>query len=143
MRAWIALAIVVSACAGCSRQTYRLWADRDAYRLVKSRQTDPSWVLPDRTVAPDPRSRLADIYNPDCEPVPPDDPAASCYMIQPYHSKKPVEYWGKLGRADAIDSQRWLQYLPFNESGEILLDKQLAVDLALLNNREFQTKEYP
>lgn len=144
LRAFIALAIALSIafnfCAGCSRQTYRKWADRDAYRLIRSRQTNPSWVLPNRTVEPNPHSRLADVYNPDCEPMPPDDPAASCYMRQPYHSKKPVEYWNKLGRADAIDSQQWIEYLPFNDKGEVVLDKQLAVDLALLNNREFQNR---
>lgn len=45
------VAMVITLCAGCSRHTYRKWAD---------------------------------IYDPDCEPLPPDDPAANCYMRKPH-----------------------------------------------------------
>ena len=135
----LALVVVVT-CAGCSRSTFRNWADWDAYRLIKSRQIDERWELPARTVEPDPRSRLADIQDPDCGPLPPDDPAAHGYMQQPYKSKRPVSYWNKRGQADAIDSQQWLQYLPYNESGEVVIDKKLTMDLSLLHSREFQTQ---
>ena len=132
--------VVCICCAGCSRQAHRSWADRDAYRLLKSRQTDPLWDLPQRAVEPAPTSRLADVQDPDCGPVPPDDPAARHYMRRPYNSKRSVKYWDDRGEFAAVDSEHWLQHLPYNDEGEVELDKQLAVDMALLHNRGFQTQ---
>ena len=80
-----AFAILVGCCAGCNRTTYRKLADRDAYRLIKSHENDPRWEIPTRTVEPDPRSRLADVQNPDGGPPTLDDPAAKCLMRYPYH----------------------------------------------------------
>ena len=125
---------------GCTRDQYRCWADRDAYGLLRSRQFDPRWTLPNRTVEPDPMSRLADCNDPDCGPLPPDDPASMCYMRHPYRSRRRVNYWDWRGASRAVDSEHWLQYLPMNEDGEVVIDKQLAVNLALLHNRDFQTQ---
>ena len=136
----MSLVIMLSCANGCSRYAYRKAADRQAYRLIESRQFDQRWDIPERVVEPDPRSRLADLHDPDCGPVPPDDPASECYMRHPFHSRKRVDYWDKRGRAAAIDSQQWLQYLPHNEAGEIVVDKELAVELALMHSREFQTQ---
>ena len=41
---------------------------------------------------------------------------------------------------DSIDDQSWLDSLPRNPAGEVELDKQLAIELALLHSREFQTQ---
>ena len=125
---------------GCSRSSYRHWADRDAYRLIDSRQSNPQWKIPNRTVEPDSRSRLADANDPDCEPLPPDDPAAACYMRKPHNSRRPVRYWDQRGQQNAIDDGSWESALPYDQSGAVKLDKQLAVDLALTHNREFQTR---
>ena len=132
--------VTFGVCIGCNRDAYRKLADRDAYRLLKSRQFDSRWELPTRTVEPDPRSRLADVHDPDCGPLPPDDPAAKSYMRKPFNSRKQVTYWDEIGEASSIDSERWMEFLPYNESGEVVLDKQLTVDLALLHSREFQTR---
>ena len=126
--------------AGCSRSTYRRWADRDAYQLINSRQSNPQWNIPNRCVEPDSRSRLADANDPDCGPLPPDDPTAACYMRHLHTGGKPVEYWDRRGQAAAIDDRSWESALPYDESGAVKLDKQLAVDLALRHNREFQTR---
>lgn len=135
----VVLLVVFAVCAGCARKDYRMWADRDAYRLLKTRQKDQRWVLPDRTVEPDPTSRLADVHDPDCGPVPPDDPNAQCYMRHPYRSKN-VKYWDDRGDAGAIDSRNWEQYLPYNESGKIKLTQRDAIALALKHSREFQSQ---
>lgn len=138
---WLILtAVVCGLLCGCTRDQYRCAADSDAYRLINSRQFDWRWDLPQRTVEPDPRSRLADVNDPDYGPLPPDDPAAVCYMRHPYKSRRGVDYWDQRGVTDAIDSGNWLQHLPTNENGEVVIDKQLAVNLALLHNRDFQTQ---
>lgn len=132
--------VVLSLLSGCSRQNYRLWADRDAYQLISSRQCDPQWQVPDRTVEPESRSRLADSHDPDCGPLPPDDPAAACYMRNLNNSRKPVRYWDGRGYQSSIDDGSWEGTLPYDENGAVKLDKQLAVDLALMHNRQFQTR---
>ncbi len=132
--------LCLTCCAGCSRSAYREWADRDAYGLVRSRQFDTRWVLPKRTLEAAPQSRLADAQNPDCGPLPPDDPAAHGYMKQPFRSRKEIEFWDNRGMLDSIDDQSWLDSLPRNPAGEVELDKQLAIELALLHSREFQTQ---
>ena len=136
----ITLAIVVPCANGCSRHAHRTAADREAYRLLESRQFDQRWDIPERIVEPDPRSRLADIHDPDCGPVPPDDPAAESYMRRPFNAKRPIDYWDKRGHASAVDSEHWLQYLPRDESGVVVLDKELTVELALMHSRDFQTQ---
>ncbi len=125
---------------GCSRQWYRKAADRDAACLLKSRQFDNRWDIPDRAVEPDPRSRMADLNDPDCGPLPADDPAAHCYMEKQYNSKRRVEYWDRRGTGAMIDAEQWLEYLPYNEEGEVVLTKELAIDLALIHSREFQAQ---
>ena len=138
-----ALAMLVMAelvLCGCSRAWYRHAADRDAECLTQSRQFDSRWDIPDRAVEPDPKSRMADPYDPDCGPLPPDDPSSAHYMRQPYNSKRRVEYWDRRGTGGMVDSEQWLEYLPYNEDGEVVLTKELAVDLALLHSREFQTQ---
>ena len=137
---WLVLCICTIIHSGCTRDQYRTWADQDAYSLLRSRQFDSRWQIPDRTVEPDRRSRLADINCPDCGPLPPDDPAAMCYMRHPYKSRKRVDYWDRRGADAFVDSERWLSDLPTNADGEIVIDKQLAVNLALLHNRDFQTQ---
>ena len=137
----LALMVIGSlALTGCSRAAYRKWADRDAACLLESRQFDERWDIPERAVEPDPTSRMADPNDADCGPVPPDDPAAHRYMNKPYNSKRRIEYWDRRGTGAMIDAEQWLQYLPYNEDGEVVLTKELAIDLALLHSREFQTQ---
>ena len=56
---WGRMGLVVLAaiaCAwqtGCSRQRYRLQADRDAYEIVAGKSFDPRWALPQYTIEMD------------------------------------------------------------------------------------------
>ncbi|MEM7457542.1 MAG: TolC family protein, partial [Planctomycetota bacterium] len=135
----ITATVVCCAFAGCSRSTYRNWADSNAYYLLGTRQFDSRWDIPERPVEAHPTSRMAYFYDPDCGPLPPDDRAAMCYMRHPYNSRR-NNHWDNFGQGGPIDSQEWLQYLPYDEDGNVLIDKQRTVDLALLHSREFQTQ---
>ena len=130
--------VVLSCFNGCSRQEYRLRADRDAYCLIDSRQSNPAWVIPSRKVEAKPQSRLADPNCPDCGPLPPDDPTAAGYMRHPYNSRKPVRYWDQRGFQSMIENSDWESTLPYDETGAVKLNKQMAVDLALIHSRDFQ-----
>src|SRR5271170_6109684 len=65
---------------GCSRTKYRLNADREVNFLVTQKSIDPRWSIRNFSLGMDPRSRYFDPYNPDREPMPPDDPAAHTFM---------------------------------------------------------------
>ncbi len=131
--------LVITASVGCQRRTYRLWADDDAYCLIQSRQTQPSWLLPDRPLEPQPQSRLADQYDPDCGPRPPDDPAANDWLNCPYrfHNNK---YWDRIAEIPSVENSSWEFSLPFDEQGVLVIDRSRAMELALLHSRDYQTQ---
>ena len=78
-RVTILVLALVAAIAGCSRSKYRRYADREAYGAIAERNADPRWNAADYGVEIDPRSRYYDAYNPDCPPMPQDDPAANVF----------------------------------------------------------------
>lgn len=130
---------VVILANGCSRRTYRLWADQNASHLIGSRQTDDRWQLPMRPVEPAEGSRMADLDDPDCRTArPPDDEAAARYMNHPYKFRG-ARYWEQFPSTSQVDSLHWWDRLPVNESGDVEVDRDLAVDLALLHNRDYQS----
>ena len=124
---------------GCHRSVHRQRADCDAYQLLADRQSDPRWTVPDRAVEPDPRSRMADITDPDCGPKPPDDPAASDLMRAPYGFDN-SKYWDKIPDGPAIDTLHWMEDLPRNAEGQVELTRESAIDLALLHSRDYQNE---
>ena len=65
---------------GCTRAKHRLQADHDAYNVIAERNCDPRWNATDYAIDVDPRSRYFDAYDPDCAPMPQDDPVSHGYM---------------------------------------------------------------
>lgn len=140
LRLLLAVTFISTFCSvGCSRSWYRKWADEDAYQLMQSRQTNFLWELPNRTIEPDPRSRLADEHCPDCGPKPCDDPAAHQYMRQPYGMDN-TKYWDAIPDNPHVEGMRWLGYLPVNDEDKVVLSRDTSVELALLHSRDFQTQ---
>ncbi len=124
---------------GCSRSHYRARADQEAYCLVESRQLDPLWDLPPRTVEPQMSSRMQIGANLDCAPKPMDDAAAQQFMDCPdgYDNTK---YYSKIPTQGHTESPIWIDYLPRDETNQIKLTQPLAIDLALLHSRDYQTQ---
>ena len=132
--------LVVAASGGCSRSQYRQRADREAYHLVATRQLDPLWDLPPRTVEPPAYSRMQLGTNLDCPTQPLDDPAAKQWMDCP-DGKDNAHYYGKIPTQRHTQSPVWIDYLPRDpQTNSIQLTQPLAVDLALLHSREYQTQ---
>jgi outer membrane protein TolC len=121
---------------GCSRTRYRQAADAESYGLVQSRQVDPRWVLPNRSVEPSPQSRMYLATEQDCGPKPPDDQAAHCYMVKP--DGKEIHYYDQRHTRSGVENAGWIDVLPRNADGEIQLTQPLAIDLGLINSREYQ-----
>jgi outer membrane protein TolC len=124
---------------GCTRSQYRASADKRSYSLIASRLVDPRWNLPQRIVEPNAQSRLGLPSNLDCSPKPPDDPAAAPWMYCP-DGHRNTKYWSKIPTADQIESPAWLDHLPRDASGQIPLTQELALDLALLHSRDYQSQ---
>ncbi|WP_158521147.1 TolC family protein [Fuerstiella marisgermanici] len=113
-------------------------ADCDAEQLVAER-TEPIFFLPDRSVQAAAHSRMADFSDPDCGPLPPDDPAAARFMDCPYKAKG-SRVWHERGQLADIEFEHWRSFLPQDDEGVVPLNRQTAMELALLHSRDYQTQ---
>ena len=89
-------------------------------------------------VSPKPYSRMYDSNNPDCPPMPPDDPASHKFM-KCVDGKKGSPFWDCHGKTDFVENPCWLQTLSLNPEGALVLDRAAAVQTALTNSSEYQT----
>ena len=123
--------------ASCSRAYYRRSADSEVYDILGERMFDPRWLIPSRPVEPSSDSRMALIADPDQGPLPPDDPAAHRYMhVADGHPGSRL--WNKRGALHEMEGLLWLESLPRDERGNLSLDRESAVQIALLNSRAYQ-----
>ena len=134
-----AIALLASL-AGCSRAHYRLSADNETYPIIAERVVQPAYDVGSVDIEPEPVSRLADEYDPDFPPKPPDDPAAAEWMEHPGWMRG-AHNWERDGVTDHIEPIGWELALDPDEKGIVQLDQEKAVELALLNSREYQTAE--
>ncbi|MCH2397550.1 MAG: hypothetical protein MK364_00465 [Pirellulales bacterium] len=72
---WVLSAGLCCFSLGCSREYYRLQADRDVYETIAGNSDDPRWAEPQFSIDLDPRSRYYNVDNTDLPPRPADDPA--------------------------------------------------------------------
>ncbi len=139
----------LSSLNGCSRSFWRQQADKDSYRAIGERLTDPRWAVPRTDLTPDPRSRFFDPYDPDKSPLPPDDAAAHQYM-HCVNGMKGYKSWHKLGTAFAIENPQWLAAYGIDMQGSdpvmghsqvklLKITLPQAMDIACINNRDYQT----
>ncbi len=138
---------------GCSQSFWRKQADKDSYCALSQTETDPRWVNPRKGLTPDPRSRFFDPYDPDKEPLPPDDPAAAVYM-EKVNGIPGYKSWHKLGRSFSIENPGWLSQFeltpemvdddPDNDTGPLPIIRNLtirdAVELSYIHDRNYQTE---
>ena len=121
------------AALGCSRQWFRVRADRDAECVI----TQKGGYLDNGHIRAPVSSRLHDPNAIDCPPMPPDDPVSHRYM-HCVDGKKGYPHWDKFGCLASIESPHWLSYLPAGEDGEIELNLRDAVRVARVNSRTYQ-----
>lgn len=131
------LVVVIGTSQGCKRSYYRQKADSEAYALVRTAANDPRWELNDFTIRSDRDSRFYDPYNPDCEPMPEDDPTAA-KLMQCVDGKRGSKEWAKYGKTKYMDNPHWRERLSLDENGVLRLDKESAVRLALKHSPAYQ-----
>jgi len=134
----LAAGVALACLAGCTRHYYRDFADRDVYRIERERMTDPRWATPARPVEAAPKSRIGDVHDPDREPIPPDDPASRPFQVS---AGRPFEFhgWKKRGRAP-VEDLAWLGCIPRDADGDLVLDGRSAMQVAVMNSRDYQTQ---
>lgn len=145
----ILFAALIVLIPGCSRRFWRLQADKDTYDAISQKLNDPHWQLPRIGLTPDRRSRFYDPYDPDCAPLPPDDPAAH-QIMHCVSGRKGYEKWHCFGDTLSVENPEWLQqYLgmrtpdPTKHHSEVNIPKVTlkdGVELTYIHSREYQTQ---
>ncbi|MBM4001357.1 MAG: hypothetical protein FJ297_17790 [Planctomycetes bacterium] len=141
----VAMAVALSSFAtGCTRRHYRAQADCDASIVVAEKSSDARWGLPPGFgIDMDPRSRYHDPYDPDCPPLPPDDPASHAFMHFA-NCKKGYPYWHRFGDRIELENEDWRSYLgqyaEMTDDGKILLSIDSALTLARIHSPDFQSQ---
>ncbi len=106
------------------------------YALVRSAACEPSQGLHDYTILPDHRSRLADPFDPDHEPMPRDDNGA--HRLMHCVDCKKQRKCKRCTQTDWIENPRWREYLNTDADGKLLLDKETALELSLRHSPDYQ-----
>ncbi len=134
----LALALLVGT-LGCSRKSYRLRADADAFGLIEQKTSNPRWLLEDYHVYPDPRSRMASPNSPDFPPMPPDDPD-SHELMKCVDGKRGFKGWDRWGETPYVANPQWRSFVPTDGEGKLPLNRNSAVRAALLNSPAYQSE---
>lgn len=128
---------LLSPLSGCSRSKARLRADRDAYCLIDQKSTVAGGELGQYRIGIDPASRMHDENDPDCPPMPPDDPVSHHYL-ECVDGKRGAKCWREAPRTPWVENPNWRAYLPVDEQGRLVLDTAAAVRMGLVNDPAFQ-----
>ncbi|MCA9257872.1 MAG: hypothetical protein KDA61_01675, partial [Planctomycetales bacterium] len=136
----IAVALTIGF-TGCrkDRTYYRQQADSDAYCLIDHKSAPVGADPAEYRIEIDPRSRMFDPHSPDCEPMPPDDPLSHNYM-ECVDCKKGSKCWKCLPQTPFVDNPNWQEQLPRNIDGDVQLNLQDAVTMALIHSPNYQSE---
>ncbi len=135
-----ALAVLSLLALGCHRGYYRRQADAEAIAIIQQKSNDPRWGQLDPSIEIDARSRMFDPFSADHPPLPPDDPA-SHKLMEFTDCKRNFPHWHANGDTQYVENPEWAFYLPLNEKGELVLDLQKSVELAILHSSEYQEEK--
>ena len=131
--------MIVALCTtlACHRSYYRRQADADATRLIEEKSLDPHWSIPGYTIEIDPASRMFDPFSQDHPPMPPDDPSAAEFMRE-VDGKPGFPHWHANGDTPYVANPEWRYMLPTDEEGKLVVDINMAVELALIHSPDYQ-----
>jgi hypothetical protein len=134
--ALLVLALAAPPC-GCRRPFYRRQADREVNCIVDHKAAAVGSAPGAFSIQVDPRSRMYDPNNPDCPPMPPDDPV-SHQLMRCVDCKPGSPCWKHMGKTPYVENPTWQDYLPRDKQGDVVLDLPGAVQLALLHSPSYQ-----
>jgi hypothetical protein len=122
---------------GCSRSYYRRQADREVNCIIDNKSVAVGEAPGSLRIDVDPSSRMYDPGNPDCPPMPPDDPT-SHELMECVDCKPGAPCWRHSKKTPYTANPCWEDYLPRDDEGNVVLDLPGAVEIALLNSTDYQ-----
>lgn len=128
-------ALILASVSGCTRPWWRKQADVEVRETV----AEKNGYFDNYDVFPPSDSRLFDPFDPDCEPMPPDDPN-SHQLMHSVDGHRGWKHWHDKGDAPFVDAQTWLSSLPRDTKGEVVLDLANSVRVARKQSRDYQTQ---
>ena len=132
-----ALLAAVIAPTGCNRAHYRRQADAEVNCIIDNKAMAVGSAPGQFRIDVDPRSRMYDANNPDCPPMPPDDPV-SHLLMKCVDCKPGSPCWNHMAKTPYVENPSWEDQLPRDEDGNVVLDLTGAVQLALLESPNYQ-----
>lgn len=129
------LLTIVATCAGCTRAWWREQADCQVEETI----AEKAGYLDRPNLLVEADSRLADPYMPDAEPIPPDDPE-SHQLMHEVDGHRGWKHWHDNGDAASVDLGDWLESLPRDKNGDVVVNLADAVKIGRKNSREYQTE---
>lgn len=136
--AWLSLSLcllMLGGSSGCTRAWWRKQADDEVRETV----AEKCGYFDNIDVTPAADSRLYDPFDPDCEPMPPDDPN-SHQLMHCVDGHRGWKHWHDKGDAPFVDAQTWLSSLPRDAKGDVVLDLPSSVRVARKQSRDYQTQ---
>lgn len=134
---WLLVAAMLVSPFGCTRRHYRRQADQEVNCIIDNKSKAVGVTPGEFRIEMDPRSRMYDANNPDCPPMPPDDPI-SHQLMQCVDCKPGSPCWKHMGKTPYADNPAWQEYLPRDAEGNVVLDLTGAVQLALIESPRYQ-----
>jgi len=124
---------------GCHRTFWRHQADRDVQNLVQEKKNQfCNLPISDYRFEASANSRFYQPYDRDNQPRPTDDPSAHV-MMKCVYGKKGWKGWDKYGIISSIENPNWVNSLPKDQDGNVLLNRETAIQIALVNSPEYLT----
>ena len=124
--------------SGCSRQFWREQGMMDAHSILIEKTQDPRWELKDYRFEAKKEARFFSPYDKDAPPMPEDDPSANWFMRCVY-GKKGWDGWTRNGVVRNVENPDWTRYLPVDEQGNVILNRETTIRIALTNSPEYQS----
>lgn len=125
--------------SGCQRPFWRRQADENVHQLIQEKKCQfPCLPISDYRFETPPNSRFYLPYDRDYQPRPVDDPTAHV-MMKCVYGKKGWKGWDKYGVISSVENPNWLNSLPKDREGNVLLNRETAIQIALVNSPEYQT----
>lgn len=125
--------------SGCQRPFWRCQADQNVHQLIQEKKCQfPNLPISDYRFEASPSSRFYLPYDRDYQPRPTDDPSAHV-MMKCVYGKKGWKGWDKYGVISSVENPNWLNSLPRDKDGNVLLNRETAIQIALVNSPEYLT----
>ncbi|MCH7685222.1 MAG: TolC family protein, partial [Planctomycetes bacterium] len=137
----LACLVLIMTIVGCNRTHYRQQADAEVTAVITEKSYDDRWAIPCFNIDIDPRSRIYDPYDPDHEPMPPDDPDSHQFM-HCIDGMKGYSRWHENGEIEEIENPFWRgalgEYTQITPEGAVKLNLEDSVKLAMIHSSRYQ-----